>query len=407
MDRGYVGSLIMSDFVATDRNESSRPERLLTVVIPHFNQRDYLPRAVASILCGQTREIEIIIVDDGSTDDSEPTLAALEAVHPLITVIRGKMNQGAPAALNAGMAAARSRYVTFLGADDLVLPDLYAPLLRALDDHPAAALACSQIAIVGSDGSLRGIRPIMPPSFRTEYLDPQTICRRIASTDHWICSTTAVFRTDLLRAAGGFDATLGVFCDIIVARILAFRDGFVYVPGVRAIFRVAADTLSGSTRLDPNENARQLAVARQRLATSIVGQLAPGYPDLFARRLRFSAARLQLVWNGRNADPAVIAKVAGGTGIDISALTAIRRVVGFGRMGRVLAVGWITLRLKPFPLIYLILHTLRNRLMRTRDLRRVADWIRRMDDAQREMMTADTPHASNELTAEISWRHYL
>jgi glycosyltransferase involved in cell wall biosynthesis len=378
----------MSDSVTAARNGLSCVERLLTVVIPHFNQKDFLPRAVASVLDGATREIEIIIVDDGSTDDSESTLAALEAMHPCITIIRGKVNGGAPAALNTGLAAVRTRYVSFLGADDLVLPNLYMPLLRALDEHPAAALACSQIAIVAGDGSLQGIRPITPPSFGAEYLDPQTVCRRIASTDHWICSTTAIFRTDLLRAAGGFDATLGVFCDIIVARILAFQHGFIYVPGIRAVFRVASSTLSGSARLDQNENTRQLEIARERLSTSVVGQLAPGYPDLFARRMRFSAARLQLVWKGRNADPDVIVKAAGGTTTDIKALTAIRQTIGFGRMGRPFAVGWLTFRLMPFSPLYLLVHSLRNRFTFIRNRRRVTTWIRRMDDARGEMMTA-------------------
>ena len=82
----------MSDYIAADRNQSLRSERLLTVVIPHFNQKDFLPRAVASVLKGESREIEIIIVDDGSTDDSEPVLAALEVLDPCITIIRGKTN---------------------------------------------------------------------------------------------------------------------------------------------------------------------------------------------------------------------------------------------------------------------------------------------------------------------------
>src|SRR5260370_36723360 len=107
---------MMSDFIAADPNQSSRPEKRLTVVIPHFNQKDFLPRAVASVLEGETRQIEIIIVDDGSTDDSEPTLGALEAVNTLITVIRSKTNPGAPVALHTGLAPARTRYVTFLAA---------------------------------------------------------------------------------------------------------------------------------------------------------------------------------------------------------------------------------------------------------------------------------------------------
>jgi glycosyltransferase involved in cell wall biosynthesis len=386
--------MMMPDGNAAARGGSPLPEKRLTVVIPHYNQRDFLPRAVMSVLRGEPCDLEIIIVDDGSTDDSEDVLAALEAVSPLITVIRCKTNQGVAAALNTGLTAARGQYVTFLGADDLVLPNLYAPLLRALDDHPAAALGCSQLAIIGSDGSIRGVRPITPPSFRAEYLDPQTICRRIRKTDHWISSTTAIFRTDLLRAAGGFDPTLGVFCDIIVARLLAFQYGFVYVPGIRAAFRVGPATLSGSTLLDQNENTRQLAVARERLSTSIVGQLAPDYPDLFARRLRFSAARLQLVWHGRNADPGVIVKVAGGADIDMKVLTKIQTSIGFGTMGRVLALSWLTFRLMPFSPLYLAVHAVRNRFTLIRNRRRVTDWIHRMDDAQSEMGTiTDTSDA--------------
>jgi glycosyltransferase involved in cell wall biosynthesis len=383
----------MSERIATDRSQSSRGEKRLTVVIPHYNQRDFLPRAVASVLSGETRDIEVIIVDDGSTDNSEPLLAALEALNPQIKVIRAKTNNGVPAALNKGLALACGQYVAFLGADDFVMPDPYLPLVRALDEKRTAALACSQLAIIASDGALRGIRPVTPPSFHAEYLDPHTVCSRIKSTDHWITSSTAVFRTDLLRAAGGFDTTLGVFCDIIVARILAFQHGFIYVPGIRAVFRVAANTLSGSTLLDQTENIRQLAVARERLSNSVVGHLAPNYPDLFARRMRFSAGRLQLVWNGRDADPSVIVKVAGGTAADIKVLTTIRQAVGFGTIGRAFAVGWLTFRLRPFSAL-LIVHLLRNWLTLIRYRRRITDWTRRMEGARREIDSAADSYAT-------------
>jgi glycosyltransferase involved in cell wall biosynthesis len=380
--------MMMSDGNAAAPGGSPPPDKLLSVVIPHYNQRDFLPRAVASVLHSEACDLEIIIVDDGSTDGSEPVLAALEATSPLIKVIRCETNRGVATALNTGLAAARGRYVTFPGADDFVLPDLYGPVLRALGDHPAAGLACSQLAIVGSDGSIRGVRPVTPPSFRTEYLDPQTICRRIEKTDHWISGTTAVFRTDLLRAAGGFDLTLGVFCDVIVARILAFQHGLVYVPGIRAVFRVAANTLSGATLLDQNKNTRQLAVAHERLAASIVGRLAPDYPDLFSRRMRFSAARLQLVWHREKADPDVIVGVAGGTDTDIKALSGIRQTIGFGMAGRTLALGWVTLRLRPFSPLYLMVHLIRNRFTLIRSRPHVTDWMHRMDDASAAIKTA-------------------
>jgi glycosyltransferase involved in cell wall biosynthesis len=372
--------MTMSDGDAANSGERPPREELLTVVIPHYNQRDFLPRAVASVLHSENCDPEIIIVDDGSTDGSEPVLAALEAASPRIRVIRHEVNQGVVSALNTGLKAARGRYVTFLGADDLVLPNLYGPLLAALGDHPIAGLGCSQLALVDTNGSLRGIRPLMAPAFQAEYLDPRTIRQRIKHTDHWICSATTAFRTDLLRAAGGFETKLGIFHDIIVERLLAFEHGFVYLPGVRAIFRVDAGTLSGSILLNQSE----------RLANSIIGQLAPDYPDLFARRLRFSAARLQLVWRGRNADPNVIGKVASGTEFDVRVLTAIRQTIGFGMVGRALALGWLTLRLSPFSPFSLIVHMLRNRFTAISNRRRVADWLSRMDEACRQIMATAT-----------------
>jgi glycosyltransferase involved in cell wall biosynthesis len=394
--------MMMSDGNAAARSELQPRNELLTVVIPHYNQREFLPRAVASVLHSENCDPEIIIVDDGSTDGSELVLAALEAASPRITVIRCKVNQGVAAALNIGLAAARGRYITFPGADDLVLPNLYRPLLRALGDHPRAGLACSQLAIVGTDGAIRGVRPITPPSFRTEYLDPQTICRRVRKTDHWISGTTAIFHTNLLRAAGGFDATIGVFCDVIVARIIAFQNGFVYVPGIRAIFRVAATTLSGATLLDREKNIRQLADAHDRLANSIVGQIAPDYPNLFVRRLQFSAARLQLVRHGRNADPAVIAAVAGGTDTDVRALTAIRQIAGFGRAGQILAMAWLAFRRWPFSPLHLMVHLMRNRSVLDLNNRQyVTHWMHRMDEAGKAMTTAA---GASDKPADVSGR---
>src|SRR6266436_918809 len=120
---------------AGSKGASPRFGGTLTVVIPHFNQKQFLPRAVASVLNGETRDVEIIVVDDGSTDDSEPILAALEKHDPRVSIIRSRDNQGAPMALNAGLAAARGRYVSFLGADDFVMPTLYGPLLRELENN--------------------------------------------------------------------------------------------------------------------------------------------------------------------------------------------------------------------------------------------------------------------------------
>jgi glycosyltransferase involved in cell wall biosynthesis len=359
---------------------------MLTVVIPNFNQKQFLPRAVASVLTGETRDVEIIIVDDGSTDESEPILTILEKYDPRVRVIRSGDNQGAPTALNAGLAAARGRYISFLGADDFVMPTLYGPLLRELEGNQSAALACSEIAILGTDDSIRGIRPMTAPAFRTTFLEPNAVVRISQNTDNWICNTSTVYRTTMIRAAGGYDPSLGSFCDGFLSRILAFEHGFIFVPGIRAAWRVAADTLSSSTMLDQIEIARLVVLARERLAASIVGRRAPGYPDMFARRLRFSAVRMQFVWNGQSTDPTAVAMVAGGADNDRKVLLTIHRILGFGVPGRVLALAWLFVRLRPIAPLSLILHAARNRLLLVRSRRSIQSWLRKLEIARNHLL---------------------
>lgn len=359
----------------------------LTVVIPHFNHGSILPRAVASVLLSKRTDIEIIVVDDGSTDGSGPVLSALETADPSIRIIRCPCNQGAPAALNVGLAEARGRYVSFLGSDDFVLPEIFPTMIAALDRQPTAALACGEIAIIGTGGELRGVRPLTVPAFTTTFLSPEIVCRRIARTDNWILNTGAVYRTDLLRAAGGFDASLGSFCDGYVSRVLAFTHGFVFVPGIFGAWQVAANTLSSSSILDEAESSRLVTLAEERLASSAVGRMAPSYPATFARRLRFSAARMQFVWKGKAADAAAVTKAAGGYKLDGDMLSRIKHLLGFGPTGRAVALTWLALRLRPSLPILLTVHVVRNRIVRRRSAQRIKDTLATLDVMRRKLLS--------------------
>jgi hypothetical protein len=351
----------------------------LTVVIPHFNQSHVLPRAVASVIAQDMGDAEIIIVDDGSTDGSEDVLAALERSDPSVRVIRSPENKGAPTALNTGLAAARGRYVSFLGADDCVLPGFGRTMLAALERYSDAALACGEVAIISNKGAVNGIRPTTAPAMKETYLTPAMVRRRIAKTDNWICNTVAVHRIDMIRAACGFDPTLGSFCDGFLCRTLAFTHGFVFVPGVYGVWQVASDTLSASSVLDPDESARLVALAEQRLKSSVVGHRAPEYPAHFARRLRFGAARMHFVWRGPDADPLAITAAAEGNERDLRLLSAIKRRIGFGKLGRSLALGWLAVRLRPFAPASLAVHLMRNRLVLKRNRSRIEEHLRGLD----------------------------
>ena len=335
----------------------------VTVVIPHYNHSHILPRAVASVLAERMPGVEIIIVDDGSTENCEDVLAALEAADPSVRVIRCEKNQGAPAALNVGLAAARGEFVNFLGADDLLIPGFLRTMADALREHPDAALACGDIVIASTDSRVLGVRPFTAPAWGPEYLSPAMVRRRIRETDNWICNTATLHRTEIIRGHGGFDSALGSFCDGILCRLLVFRHGFVYVPGISGIWQVAANTLSASSVLNSEKLEHLLCLARQKLAGSVVGATAPEYVELYERRLRMSAVRTRLLWKGKAANAADILQAAKGDDLDRRVVGWVDRRIGLNRIGGTLVMSWFTIRRRPFNPLTLLVHAVRNRMM--------------------------------------------
>ncbi|HJD96893.1 glycosyltransferase, partial [Mailhella massiliensis] len=96
----------------------------LSVIIPVYNVEKYLARCLDSVLAQSFSDMEIICVDDGSTDSSPDILRAYAARDARIRLIHQK-NRGIAAARNAGLDAAAGRYVAFVDSDDAVTPDIY------------------------------------------------------------------------------------------------------------------------------------------------------------------------------------------------------------------------------------------------------------------------------------------
>lgn len=108
------------------------------VVMPLYNKRDYVEAAVASVLAQEGLH-QLIVVDDGSTDDGPARVEALARMHPALRLLR-QPNAGVSAARNRGVLASMAEYVAFLDADDLYLPGFLEQIAELADRYPAAAL---------------------------------------------------------------------------------------------------------------------------------------------------------------------------------------------------------------------------------------------------------------------------
>lgn len=114
---------------------------LISVIVAAYNIEAYIERGVRSI-CGQTyRHLEIIVVDDGSTDATGRILDELAEEDSRIQVIHEK-NGGLAHARNAGIAKAKGRYIGFVDGDDWIDPDMYEKLFSAMQDRQADLAVC-------------------------------------------------------------------------------------------------------------------------------------------------------------------------------------------------------------------------------------------------------------------------
>jgi glycosyltransferase involved in cell wall biosynthesis len=106
------------------------PEPLLTVVIPSYNCAPWLERSVASAGTLEGGDIQTIVVDDGSTDQTQEVLERLTREMPSLVVIR-KPNGGLSSARNLGLSYAEGQYILFLDADDMLIPSDISPLVAS------------------------------------------------------------------------------------------------------------------------------------------------------------------------------------------------------------------------------------------------------------------------------------
>ncbi len=127
------------------------PLPTLSVLMPVYNGRDYLRPAIDGILAQTFSDFELIIVNDGSTDDSETIIK--EYHDPRIVAITQK-NQGVARSLNNGLDIARGKYVRRHDADDISTPDSFQIQVDFLESHPEYVMVCNQEAFMTASGKI-------------------------------------------------------------------------------------------------------------------------------------------------------------------------------------------------------------------------------------------------------------
>jgi len=174
-------------------------EPLVSAIVPVYNAERFLAQALDSALAQTLREIEIVVVDDGSSDGSGAIADRYANQYPGIVSVIHQSNEGMCHARNTALAAARGTYFALLDADDVWLPHHLADSVAELERHRDVVLVHADVERIDLEGNSLGRSQrywdrIGSDAFVALYLRHEHVC-----------CPTAVFRRDAIDCVGDFD----------------------------------------------------------------------------------------------------------------------------------------------------------------------------------------------------------
>jgi glycosyltransferase involved in cell wall biosynthesis len=170
-------------------------EDLVSTIIPVHNRAAALREAVESVLAQNWRPIEVLIVDDGSTDDTPAVAAQLASTHPDVVRVVSRANGGPGAARETGRLAARGEFIQYLDSDDVLLPGKFKAQISALRAQPDAGAAYG-ITLLRDASGRRADTPHKGTGRQVDAMFPEFLVSR------WWDTSTPLYRRGVIDAAG-------------------------------------------------------------------------------------------------------------------------------------------------------------------------------------------------------------
>jgi len=174
----------------------------VSIIIPTYNCARFLPESINSALAQSYQDFEIILVDDGSTDNTRAIVSGFIEKYSGKIVYVYQENAGLACARNAGLKTARGEYVALLDADDRWLPNRLMETVAALDANPGVGLVHANITRISEEGEV-----IATPSREERFLSGAIFEHIFLRRAHISCPTV-LFRMECCSAVGMFDENL-------------------------------------------------------------------------------------------------------------------------------------------------------------------------------------------------------
>lgn len=218
----------------------------VSAIIPAFNSARYLADAINSVLAQTVNSIEVIVIDDGSTDETESLVGGYGS---RVRYFR-QQNNGVAIARNRGIEESRGKYVALLDADDVWVPNKVERQLAALEKGSGCRACYSAFTITGSDLSPVGINR---SKRRSSALEDLLLRGNVVGTPSTVMCERALF-----QEVSGFDSSLSQCADWEMWIRLAMLTDFIYLDEPLVLYRQHGANMSRSISLLERDSLRAL-----------------------------------------------------------------------------------------------------------------------------------------------------
>ena len=274
-----------------------KPRRgTFSVVVPCYNYGRFLPSCLGSIM-SQTNEVEVevLIIDDCSTDDSAAVAEELGRQYPNVTVIAHEVNRGHIATYNEGIDWATGDYFVLLSADDMLGEGALGRVANALDPHPNIGLAYGPVAAFYSESEIRQSSSVAK---RTVTVSGERWIRQMCRVgENIVRSPEAVVRTSVQKVIGHYDPAFAHTGDMHMWLRAAMVSDVAYLRGgVQAYYRLHGQNMSRTTFAD---RLVQLEQVRSTFEDVLAGQTSLRLRH--DRRIALTTVAKWALWEGSKA----------------------------------------------------------------------------------------------------------
>lgn len=221
----------------------------LSVLMCNYNHAPFIGGALEAILAQSLEPKEIVVIDDGSTDNSVEVIDAYARRHPMVRLYRNERNRGVFYSANRALSMATGDYLYFAAADDRVLPGFFENAMQRAARHPDVGLIFGKSEEVDPAYQPRNVIAEIPQWREEIHAPPEVFLKDYLEVCHAThCPDgTVVFKHACVKEVGGYRLELGYVANWFMTRAIGLKHGVFYMPLICHQWRWSPDSRSVTT----------------------------------------------------------------------------------------------------------------------------------------------------------------